>query len=125
MHPFRRGVENRDVAAVLETFSPDIVVHSPVLFRPFEGIEVVSKLFEILVEVFEDVRYTDELTDADGTTALVFRAHVGDRDVQGIDLLHHDGDGLVNDLTVFVRPQSGLMAVSEEMGRRVGDLRPS
>ena len=125
MHPFRRGVENRDVPAVLETFSPDIVVHSPVLFRPFEGIDVVGRLFEILVEVFEDVRYTDELTDADGTTALVFRAHVGDRDVQGIDLLHHDSDGLVDDLTVFVRPQSGLMAVSEEMGRRVGDLRPT
>ncbi|MCZ7530820.1 MAG: nuclear transport factor 2 family protein [Acidimicrobiia bacterium] len=125
MHPFRQGVESRDLEAMLATFSPDIVVHSPVLFKPFEGIETVRAVFEILVEVFEDLHYTDEMTDANGTTALVFEARVGDRSLQGIDLLRHNADGRVNDFTVFVRPQSGLLALGDAVGARLGDLRPT
>ena len=47
--------------------------------------------------------------------ALVFRARVGDREVDGIDLLRTNADGLVTHLTVFVRPLSGLLALAEAM----------
>jgi hypothetical protein len=80
---------------------------------------VVSHVLRTVFEVFEDFRYTDHLTEA-ATSVLVFRAGVGGREVDGIDLIREDADGLVADITVLVRPLSGLTALAEEVGRRLG-----
>ena len=65
---------------------------------------------------FEDFRYTDEL-DGDGVKALVFEARVGDKQVQGLDLLRFDDQGLIEDFTVMVRPLSAAMALAEAVGK--------
>ena len=65
-----------------------------------------------------DSRYTDELT-GDGTHGLVFEARVGEKQLQGWDYLALDADGLVTELTVMVRPLSGLIAVAEAMAARL------
>jgi hypothetical protein len=116
---FRAGVEARDLEAALAALADDVVLHSPVTFKPFEGREVVSHVLRTVFEVFEDFRYVDHL-DAAGTSALVFEAHVGDRSVQGIDYVRENADGLIDDFTVMVRPLSGLTALAEEMKRRLG-----
>ena len=76
---FRAAVESGDHAGMVAALAPDAVLRSPVSFKPFEGREAVAGLFAILLETFEDFRYTDEF-EADGKAALVFRARVGDRD---------------------------------------------
>lgn len=116
---FRAGVEAGDVEATLATLADDVVLHSPVTFRPFEGREAVAHVLRTVFAVLEDFRYTDHLRQG-GTSALVFRARVGDRSVEGVDLLREDAGGRVGDLTVLVRPASGLAALAEEMGRRLG-----
>jgi hypothetical protein len=50
----------------------------------------------------------------------VFDARVGDRDVQGLDLIRTGSDGLIEDLTVMVRPLSGALALRDAMGRQLG-----
>jgi hypothetical protein len=60
--------------------------------------------------------YTDELQSVEGTHALVFRARVGDRELEGVDLLRTGADGLVVDLTAIIRPLSGLAALAATMG---------
>jgi hypothetical protein len=65
--------------------------------------------------VFEDFRYTDELA-GDGVHALIFEARVGDRQVQGMDLIRADADGRIGEFTVMIRPASGLIALAERMG---------
>jgi hypothetical protein len=69
------------------------------------------------MNVFEDFRYVHQLEDGD-VAALIFAARVGDRDVDGLDLLRFDGDGKVAELTVMVRPMSGLNALADAMGRQ-------
>lgn len=120
-HPFRAAVEARDRAAMLETLAPDVVLHSPVTFKPFEGREAVSGLFSVLFDVFEDFRYTDELVGVGGTDihGLVFKARVGDRDVEGLDLLRPGADGKISEFTVMVRPLSAAMALRDAVGRRL------
>ena len=95
-----------------------MIFHSPVTFRPFEGREAVGVVLGAVLQVFSDFSYTDELREGD-TTALVFEATVGDRSVQGIDLVRENADGLIDDFTVLVRPLSGLSALAEEMGKRL------
>jgi len=79
-------------------------------------------LLAILVEVFQDFHYTDELESEDGTRALVFNARVGDRDLQGLDLIRFDGNGQIRDLTVMVRPRSALEALLAEVAPRLAAL---
>ena len=117
---FRAVVEAADLDALPGLLADDVVLHSPVTFKPFEGRDVVVHVLRTVFEVFEDFRYVDALAGDGATTALVFEARVGDRGVQGIDYLHERPDGLIDDVTVLVRPLSGLQALRDEMGRRLG-----
>jgi hypothetical protein len=112
---FRAGVEAQNLEAMVDALSPDVVFHSPITFKPFEGKEAVSTLLGVVMATFEDFRYTDEL-DGDGVKALVFEARVGDKQVQGLDLLRFDEQGLIADFTVMVRPLSAAMALAEAVG---------
>jgi hypothetical protein len=115
---FREAAESKDIAAASELFAPEIVFHSPATFHPFVGRETVTRLLEIVADTFEDFRYTDEL-DADGAHALIFRAAIDGREIEGIDLLRLDEDGLIADFTVMLRPISGLLPFAQAMGEKV------
>ena len=120
---FRKAVETLDIEEVMATFADDAVLHSPVVFKPFEGRAAIRQLLSILFETFKDFRYTDELEAVDGTQALIFCARVGDRDLQGLDLIRFDDSGLIRDLTVMVRPRSALEALMAEVGPRLAASR--
>lgn len=116
--PFSKAVEARDGAALTAALSADVVFRSPVVYRPYEGRELVSTiLVEAAMKVLDDLRYIHRVEDG-STAALVFEARVGDREVHGLDLLGFDDDGKVAELTVMVRPMSGLHALAEAMGRQ-------
>jgi hypothetical protein len=116
---FRRAVEARDLDRLMAAFAEDAVLHSPITFQPFEGRAAIRRLLGIILSVAQDFRYTDELEATDGTKALVFRARVRDRDVEGLDLIRFDAAGLIRDLTVMVRPRSGLEALLAEVAPRL------
>jgi hypothetical protein len=118
---FRLAVERLDIEAAGELLAPEIVFHSPVTFHPFVGRETVTRLLGLVSEIFEDFRYTDELS-TDGAHALIFRASVADRELEGIDLLRFDEQGLIADFTVMLRPLSGLVPFAQAMGERVTQL---
>lgn len=114
-HPFRTAVGRGDLDAALALLAADVVFRSPAVFKPYEGHDVVAKILRTVLGVFEDFRYTDEL-EGDGVHALIFEARVGDRTLQGMDLIRADADGRIGEFTVMVRPASGLMALGERMG---------
>jgi hypothetical protein len=116
--PFKRAVEARDLDALGACFTPEAVFHSPVTYRPFEGRQPVMTVLSAVMEMFEDFSYNGVL-DGGGTAALFFDARVGDREIEGVDHLKFGPDGLITELTVMIRPLSGLNAVAEDMGRRL------
>jgi hypothetical protein len=77
-HPFRRAAEAKDVELMAEALREDVVLHSPILFRGFEGREVVGAVLTHVAATLEDLTYTDELAEGN-TVALRFKARVGDR----------------------------------------------
>ena len=116
---FRKAIEAGDLEHLMSAFADDAVLHSPITFEPFEGRAAIRTLLGIVMEVFQDFHYTDELVGADGTIALVFRTRVRDREVEGIDLVRFDETGRIRDLTVMVRPRSGVEALLGEVAPRL------
>ena len=78
-----------------EVLREDVVLHSPVLFRGFEGREAVGMVLGHVAGVLEDLTYVDEAI-GDGTVVLRFKAMVGDRELEGVDYLTLDEDGRVD-----------------------------
>jgi len=118
-HPFRRAAEAKDLDLLTETLREDVELHSPILFRGFEGREVVSQVLTHVAATLEDLTYVDELHEGN-TVALRFKARVGERELEGIDFLELDEEGRVAVLTVFMRPMSALTAFNERMVERLG-----
>jgi len=116
---FRAAVEREDIAALEDVFAEDVVFRSPAVFRPYEGRPGILMLLSAVAQVLEDFHYTDQV-EAGDTAVLAFSARVGDRALDGVDLLRFDGGGKVRELAVYVRPLSGLNALAEAMGRMLG-----
>jgi len=72
-HPFRRAAEAKDLELLVETLRDDVVLHSPILFRGFEGREVVATVLTHVAATLEDLTYVDELTEG-RSVALRFKA---------------------------------------------------
>jgi hypothetical protein len=118
---FRAAVAAGDIDAALATLSPDVVFHSPAVFHEYRGLETVGGLLRLVAETFEDFRYTDVLAGTADTPvhALVFRARVGERELEGMDVVRTGPDGLIEDFTVMIRPLSGLIALAQALGAKV------
>lgn len=111
---FRRAAEAKDFSQAEELFAEDVVFRSPVVFKPYEGREALGMLLGAVVQVFEDFRYSDQVEDGD-TAVLMFEARAGDRELQGVDILKFDAEGKIRELTVMVRPMSGMNALADRM----------
>lgn len=111
---FRAAVEAADPERLAAALAEDVEFRSPAVYRPYRGRDAVGALLKVVVSVFEDFRYVDELRDGD-LELLRFLARVGDREIEGIDLVRWNGDGLVGELVVMIRPLSGLTATRDAM----------
>src|SRR5688500_17879591 len=99
---FRTAVEAGRLEGMIELLAPTVVFNSPVAYRPFRGDETVGAVLTAVFEVFEEFRYVDAM-EGEELYGLVFEAKVGDRDVQGIDLIRATADGRIAELTVMLR----------------------
>ena len=121
MHPFAAAIEAGDMDRAIAQLAGGVVFRSPVVFRPYEGRAAVETLLRAVAQVFEDFRYVRAIGAPDARDhALVFRARVGEREIEGCDFLHTDDDGLIDDFFVMVRPLSGALALAEAMRAQLG-----
>jgi hypothetical protein len=111
---FRAAVESHDIAAGAALLAPDVVFHSPVVFRPYEGRDAVAGLLGVVAQTFEDFEYVGEVESGD-EAVLRFKTRVGDRTIEGVDIIHWNADGLIDQFTVMLRPLSGTMAMAHAM----------
>jgi hypothetical protein len=129
---FRAAVEQRALDQARELFREDAAFRSPVVFKPYEGRDQVVRVLqaaERVLGVGGRFRYVHQLEDADDRVAfLEFATEVDGKQVEGIDKLTFDEDGLITELKVMIRPASALQIVAARMAeefRRVGLSLPS
>ena len=124
---FRAAVEDGNVDRASELFRADATFRSPVLFKPYEGREQVLKVLQAAEQVLGlrgNFRYLHQLEDPDDRVAILeFATEVDGKQVEGIDKLTFDEDGLIAELKVMIRPASALQLVGAKMAEefaRVG-----
>lgn len=116
----RTAMEARDLSAVLDTFAPDAILRSPLTSRlTFQGRAQIHALMEVILEVLDDLRYTDELQGAD-SAVLVASARVGGTDVEMVDHLRFNESGKISELTVFFRPMPAIAVAMRVIGSGLG-----
>ena len=118
---FRAAIEAWDHDAMVATLAEDCRFNSPAVHQTYEGRDATAFVLAGVMRVLEDFRYVDELR-GDGTSALRFTARVGEREVEGVDLITHDAEDRVAELTVLIRPLRGLEAVVEGMKKALAEV---
>ena len=114
---FRAAAEGKDFSAIEDLFTEEPTFRSPAVFRPYEGRDAMQAVLGAVSQVFSDFRYTDQVEDGD-TAILVFKAKVGDREIDGVDILRFEGER-IGELMVMIRTVRGLEAVVAEMAKRL------
>ena len=129
---FRAAVEEGNVDQASELFREDAAFRSPVLFKPYEGRDQVLKVLraaERVLGIGERFRYVHQLDDPNDRVAILeFATEVDGKQVEGIDKLTFDEEGLITELKVMIRPASALQLVGARMAEefpRVGLRLPS
>lgn len=115
------SLSKEKMEAVLD---PDVKFFSPVSFRSYDGRDLVLLILtEGPMKLFEDFEYVHVIEGPDEpTAALIFRTRVGDKWMDGLDLLTFGEDGLITELKVMLRPKSAVDAMAAAMGERFEEL---
>lgn len=101
------------------------MIRSPITQRVrFEGIEQASDLFRQVFRAISDIRVYE--TIGEGRSRVVFwRGRVGRNYLEEANLLRFDERGLVKEMTVFMRPAHGLLALAVELSSSLAGRRSS
>ena len=114
IHAFRAAVEAHDLDAMMDVFAEDVKFHSPIVYKTYEGKDELRFVLAGVIQVFEDLAYVGEYR-SDSGGILHFRAKIGDREIDGIDMLAFGADDLCHEFTVMVRPYSSATLLRERM----------
>ena len=114
-HPFTAALARRDLDALAASLAPDAVLHSAVTSALFEGRDVLLDVYASLFESFEELRVTDQFSNAD-THVFFWEGRIEGRPVEGADRLRIDAAGKVRDITIVGRPLSGLAGFISALG---------
>ncbi len=113
MEELRRAAEAHDSVAVIALFSPDIIVRSPItqLIR-FEGYDQVSDLFERIFKVISDIQFYETIGEGTNNQVIFWKGRVGSEYLEEANLIRLDDQGRIREMTVFMRPIPGLLALA-------------
>lgn len=123
---WHRMVTDRDFGQLHTLVHPDAVFRSPMAITAYASASALILALSTVIEVFEDFTYHRQLVSGDGlNVVLEFSARIGDKRLKGIDLIRFNAEGQIVEFEVMVRPLSGLQALGEAMGARLGDKLPA
>lgn len=115
---YQSAAEVKDSDRIVALMADGIRMHSPTKLKPFEGKAIVHFLFGQLMQVLDEFQFVRVETAGDNAT-FYFTCTIGGKQAEGIDSIHRDEDGLIDDFRVMIRPLTALQALNEEMGRRL------
>ncbi|WP_229070139.1 nuclear transport factor 2 family protein [Actinoplanes sp. DH11] len=113
---WRAAGEARDAAGAVAALSADVVLFSPITEQfAFRGREQVRDLLEVALAAIDEITYTDQVAEG-RTVALFYRARVGGTPLHEAQRLRLDADGLITEITLYIRPLPALTRLMTRLG---------
>ena len=113
-----RFVSEKDMQALAEALADDVLLRSPVLWKPKEGKATVMLYLSSVARVLEDFTYQRQFV-GDNAVVLEFSARVGSLSVKGVDIFQFNAAGQIVDIEVMVRPANGPQALGAAMAQQL------
>jgi len=117
LHRWHDQMQSSDMSKLESLLAEDVVFHSPVVHSPQKGREIVCLYLRAANNIFSDTQfqYVREVVDGPNIV-LEFTCLMDGIFVNGIDMIHVNDDGLIDDFKVMVRPIKAVNLVWERMG---------
>lgn len=113
---YREAGEAHDLDALMATLADDVVFRSPLSAgASFRGKEQVRELFAVVFEVLSEMRYQSDLGD-ESTRMVTATARLGRQELHEATLISLDEDGLIKEITMWIRPLPALTAMMAALG---------
>jgi hypothetical protein len=105
MHPLRalRERGNNTAEEVSALLSDDIEFHTPILTKVVTGRELIGRIWALSSHV-RSGRYVREDKLDERTTLLQWQGYIGGRDLEILELIEDDEDGLIRKRIASYRP---------------------
>lgn len=96
------------------------MVHSPITHRPYRGRDAIALIVGTVAKILDDFHFVKELPGTEsvcGTTDHAFRftATVDGLELWGCDFVHTGEAGLIDEITVMMRPLKAVTAFASRM----------
>lgn len=110
---FQKAARTKDIELAMSALAEDVVLRSPLTDRfTFNGKDDVRRLFETAYEKFDGLDYHTAI----GDRVLLGGATVHGQPFEETLLLTFDDDYKITEMTLFIRPLTGLTAVMAALG---------
>ena len=117
---WHRIVAERDLDALANVLADDVAIGAPPYWQKLRGRDLVAHLLGRIVHTIEGFTYHREWI-SDRELALEFTGHVGDHQLQGIDLITLDAHGRIANLDVLMRPINAVTALRDVIAPQMAD----
>ena len=116
-------VRTRNPALLNQVLAEDAAFHSPVLFRPQQGRDLVALYLTGAMHVIANpaFRYVRQLVDGNDAV-LEFETEIDGVHVNGVDMITWDDRGLISDFKVMIRPLKAINVVQQRMAELLEQL---
>ena len=119
LHPidaWHRIVENSDPRGLDALLADDAVFHSPVVHTPQRGKMLTSAYLEAAFNVLLSggFRYIREIRGA-SDAMLEFEAEIDGITINGVDIIHWNDEGKIDDFKVMIRPLKAINLIHQRM----------
>lgn len=117
--------ESRDPEGLDGLLAEDVVFHSPVLHSPQRGKALTTMYLAAAMHVFgeSDFHYVREVV-SDHDAVLEFTATIDGIHINGVDMMHWNDEGRIDDFKVMIRPLKAVNLLHRMMAQMLEQLAP-
>ena len=120
---WHRMINERNASALDDVLADDAVFHSPVVHRPQEG-KALTKMYltaAIMVLGSSNFEYVREVID-ESDAVLEFTAEINGIIINGVDMIHLNAEGKIDDFKVMIRPLKAVNLLHQLMGQMLQQM---
>jgi len=113
---WHRIIRDRDLEQLKSLLADDVSFHSPIVHKPQQGRELTEVYLAAACHILlnNTFRYVREVVSGQNA-ALEFLVEIDGVEVNGVDLIHWDERGRIDDFKVMLRPLRAIELIHRKM----------